>query len=98
MLGKYWQDFGTSELRALGEVVTELTVGAAMAAAEDAQEDGRDSAERGVDNAEIVAAREYSPITQPNAIPVLDYYEDPIDIGRDLLRELDALGYEVVRR
>jgi hypothetical protein len=96
-----WQDFDTRALHEIGMAALEIALPGALAAAEEAQEDGFDS-EKKEELLEIVSGLQ--PDAQGNRRPggdtldVSDYYSDPWSVGQELVYELEMRGFTLVRK
>lgn len=80
----------TPEARAIGEAVLDLTMPGAVAFAQDAQEDGFDSETK----------KEFLPVSdgeRDDGLHARDFQADPVDIGNELQRALEALGWKLER-
>lgn len=88
----------TTELREVGQVLLDIALPGAVAVAKEAQEDGFDSKEES-DLLEI----EPGPVPKRypgrrTAIDVSDYFDDPVDLGLELVQELEAAGWKLEPR
>lgn len=88
----------TSELREVGQVLLDIVLPGAVAVAKEAQEDGLYSEEES-DLLEI----EPGPVPKRypgrrTVIDVSDYFDDPVDLGLELVQELEAAGWKLEPR
>jgi len=91
-LGQAHLDFNTRDLHEIGKAFLDVALPGATTAAEEAQEDGFDSTEKS-ELLEIVPG----PTQDRNKFDVSDYFDEPRNVGIDLVRELEDRGFRIVR-
>lgn len=96
-LGQAHLDFNTRDLHEIGLAALDVALPGALAAAEEAQEDGFDSTKK-EELLEIVSGPDVRGVNvRRDQLDVSEFYEEPRSVGIDLVRELEDRGFRIVR-
>jgi hypothetical protein len=86
-------ELNTRELRDIGDAVLDIAIAGTTAAAEEALEEGQ-ALEENDERPDVVSGAE----TGADEFNVRDYFGEEHEIGIELVRELEARGFVLVRR